>query len=266
MDFGRQIRSSLGRSRNTPSTPDATKSGKYEKIPQGKQSGAQSGASTASEHTYLAKAPYVKKSTYVRNIAVFSIVVGVILFTFGFMIWTYVLEGQNSDGIHTQGRRMSAFNDRLWERCTPQANPPTAFKDEGIYLAQDPLETQFLDGWTSVSHRCTYADPASDGLFEMYFDGTLKVDDGLQLTGDSIRPSYSVPAYLTKWTGDVMTVAVMNRCVLPIQDNAIYIVLQAGTYAPLPCICIYGAGEFCYHYPDPNSLSPLYLNDDNEIP
>lgn len=211
--------------------------------------------------------PYVDSKTYFWMVGRFIFLVMIVLLILGLVIWGFVLEGDNSDEISTQGAKMATLDRKLWEKCTPDATPPTAFKDSGKYILANPDDTQFPLGWTSASHRCLPLDLDSTGSlddFGLWFDGTLEIGAGRSLDGPAIRPTFSVPAFLTQWTGLPLNVGVPNRCILPTQVNSIYFVLQP-TYAPLPCMCT-SSGELCYHYPNPNNLAPIFLNNNKEVP
>jgi hypothetical protein len=218
----------------------------------------------------LGRNPHVDTRTYWWMVARFTFITLLVVVTLGLAIWAFVLEGQVSDGIGAQGRRVAALERELWEKCTPDARPPTAYKDTGKYILADPTETQFPIGWTSASHRCLPNDPESTGAFGMWIDGTLDIGANRVLDGTPIRPTFSTPSYLTIWEGAPLTILAPDRCaVASSQDNSVYLVLQA-TFAPYPCLCSlsgFGSGmEMCYHYPDPNHLSPVFLNNNKEIP
>lgn len=210
---------------------------------------------------------FIGRRAYWGMIARFFIAVLFVAVVLWLGIWAMVLEGENSDGAAAQGRRMAQLNNMLWEKCTPQAKPPTVYKDEGVYLAADPTDVQFLSGWTSASHRCLPWDPESTGspsAFGIWFDGILQVGAGKTLQANRISPTFSDPAYLTRWTSFPLTVGVPARCSYPAQQGAFYLVLQV-TGAPLPCMCT-AAGEICYHYPDPGVTDPVFLNDNKQVP
>ena len=210
---------------------------------------------------------YVSRQVYWRMVSQFFFALLLVGVTIWLGIWAFVLEGENTDGITSQGRRVAELNGMLWEKCTPQAKPPTVFKDEGVYLAADPTDVQFLRGWTSASHRCLPWDPESTGspdAFGIWFDGTLLVGAGKTLAANRISPTFSDPAYLTRWTSFPLTVGVPGRCAYAAQHDAFYLVLQPNG-APLPCMCT-NAGEICYHYPDPGVTDPVFLNDNKQVP
>ncbi len=207
------------------------------------------------------------KRTYWRYMAEFGFISLCVTAVIGLCIWAYVLEGENSGGINTQGRRMAQLDGMLWEKCTPQAHPPTVFKDSGTYIAADPSVVQFTTGWTSASHRCLPWDPESTGsptAFGIWFDGSLQVGAYKTLSANRISPTYSDPAYLTRWTAFPLTIAVPSRCATSAQYDAFYLVLQPNG-APFPCMCT-PAGEICYHYPDPSVTDPVFLNDNKQVP
>ena len=210
---------------------------------------------------------YMSKSTYWGMVARYVALSFLVVLTAGLIIWGYVVEGETRSQLKVQNARMAQLNAMLWEKCTPQASPPTVYKDSGIYLLADPSVHQFPLGWTSAAHRCLPWDPESTGdptAFGIWFDGSLVVGDGKTLQANRISPTYSDPAYLTRWTSFPLTVGVPARCAVPSQIGAFYLVLQING-APLPCLCT-SAGELCYHYPDPEVTDPVFLNDNKQVP
>lgn len=223
----------------------------------------------------LARTPYMDTNTYYYVLGQLVIVGAILLTVTGLYIWAFVMEGSNSSTISDEQRRRASLERRLWEKCTPNlgnSKPPVAIKDSGTYILQNPGEVQFPLGWTSVSHQCLWDDPLAPTTRNLTFDGTVDVQDGKSLTavdaaGLGIRPTFSKPAYLTRWTGPLLyapVVPLASRCGLSPQEFSIYILLlEDGT--PLPCTCR-NSVEYCYQYPDPSEVDAVFLNDNKEVP
>lgn len=217
--------------------------------------------------------PYTDERQMIFIFGRFLIASVVVLTVFSLGIWAFVIHSRNSDDISYEQRRRNLLEDKLWEKCTPNLDnsyPPIAFKDRGTYIFQDPGDIQFGLGWTTPAHECSRDDPDSTGYSQLIFDQDIVIDDHRSLTisdpnGLGIRPSFSLPAYLTQWTGPLLYYLIENRCsTSPAQEDSIYLVLQAdGT--PIPCTCL-GGSEYCYQYPGVKNIKPVFLNSNKEVP